>query len=211
MQKFDLENSNQDLIAKQTLKNAQKPTLATLLNLGKQLKTQSVILGDVSGSMNGDKLTALKTTLQAVWSPGMRALIFGSEVYEIEQTDISLLSTMGQTSMGECLQEAWGMSVSHMILITDGEPTDWSKAEILHEAERMKEVKIDTIGISEQSKYHDDYDPDFLRKLASITGGCFTDCGQPIKLSAIVQNLLLNAGSTALREGEQVKGGVIAL
>ena len=181
-------NKKPDLVARQVLKKANKLTLRQM-QMQKLPNVDNVtILGDVSGSMNGEKMDALKKALTEVWRPGLDAMVFGSEVYQIQKTDIQSLYTMGSTCMLAALQEAWQSNTTHIILISDGDPTDASTGAILEEAIKHKEIPIDTIGIGSRGMC--DYDPVFLARLAEITGGHFSDCGMPIMLSQIIKDLL---------------------
>lgn len=167
-----------------------------------------VICGDISGSMSGAKMNGLKDAYHKVWAPGVIGIVFGSQVYEIEQSNIAELTTMGATAMMAGLQECWSRNPEQIILISDGEPTDAQEGDII-EVARGKGVRIDTIGISDGGGYG--YSPEFLRALADATGGTFTDCGQPIELGEIVEFLLTQGGSSSLEEGQVKDGGIIQL
>jgi len=161
------------------------------------------IAADISGSMSGSKIYELKRALKATYKPGIKVFAFSDEIYDVQETDFNMLSPTGGTRMLEALRETWDQHPRHIILITDGEPTDASPKDILYAAGNHTNVPIDTIGISEADRRG--YDPVFLAELARITGGKFTDCGQPIQLTAIIQTLLIEAG------GLTEKGGVVAL
>ena len=202
---MDLTTKANGLLAQQSIKGRK----VTLQDLKKAKLPQSrlgdiYIVCDISGSMSGNKLQSLQHTLMQVYKPGIKVLAFSDDVYELDETDFRSLSTMGGTGLMLALDETWNVSPRHIILITDGEPTDAQPNEIIHEATRHSDIPIDTIGVSEYGRRG--YDPDFLRELARVTGGKFTDCGQPIELTAVVQNLLLEASNP-----KQIKGGTIQL
>jgi len=166
---------------------------------------------DISGSMSGYKITEVRRMLKEVHQPHIDAIAFNDDVYLMEPGDFSTLSASGGTAMLACLQELWQHTYKHIILMTDGEPTDggWgnSKPAILTEAAKHTDTPIDTIGIGEHGG--GGYDPDFLRELARITGGRFSDCGEPIQLTSIVQNLLLNPPKGhELKEGKDKNGAI---
>jgi hypothetical protein len=85
----------------------------------------------------------------------------------------------GSTPMMEGLNTSWRWVKEHasnarFIMLSDGEPTDSSKDEILDMAKLNKTIPIDTVGIGTRSSYGG-YDPTFLRKLSEITGGMFVE------------------------------------
>jgi len=206
---LDLETKNQTTIAKQSLQSTQRMTLQKL-RLGTQSATmkRSMILADISASMSGEKLRSLKAALNAVWSPVIEAIAFNNELFELEQKDVDYLKNKGGTYMRSALQEAWQRRPSHIILATDGDPTDADDTEILDMAMEYTEIPIDTIGIGQYDT--SSYNPDFLRRLSEITGGTFTDVGQPIMLTQVMKQLLLDYNKKVLN-APQTKGGVISL
>lgn len=212
MKTYNLTKKEQDLIAKQKLERQNRMTLKTLAKASRSpvKYEKTVILGDISGSMAGYKMHELKRCLAEVWGPGLEGIVFGSELWTIEESDIPKLDTAGDTHLFEALCVAWDEHYTHIVLLTDGEPTDECEEEILRVvAERHTDVPIDTVGIGQHG--HSDYNPEFLRKLAELTGGRFTDCGEPIMLTSIVQHLL-EYKPDGLPEGEPEKGkGVIHL
>lgn len=93
--------------------------------------------------------------------------------------------------MGAALACAWNEGAKHIILITDGDPTDEPRQSILDAARRHSDVPIDTIGISSGP---DDwsYDPAFLQELSDITKGKYNSCHEPLKLTEMVEQLLID-------------------
>uniref|UniRef100_A0A6H1ZLE3 Putative von Willebrand factor A domain-containing protein n=1 Tax=viral metagenome TaxID=1070528 RepID=A0A6H1ZLE3_9ZZZZ len=187
LDKFNIQKSTGPALTSHRLKDGKKLTLRQM-----QLKTRpqtqrTAILADISGSMNGRKMLELKRCLSTVWSVGIYAIAFSSNIYEMEQSDIAQLKSEGSTNMQGALEVVWKSSASHIILLTDGQP-DQSKADILLDVTAHKEIPIDTVGIGDKGRL--DYDPIFLAEMSLITGGRFTDCGDPIKLTMVVQNLL---------------------
>jgi len=161
------------------------------------------IVSDISGSMGGEKMDGLKSALKTVYRPGIKMYAFSDKTYEITENDIDKLHAISSTNMLSALHETWSQAPRHIILITDGQPNGgpWP---ILNAAQSHKDTPIDTIGISSYGR--SDYDPEFLSELATLTGGKFTDCGKPIQLTSIIQNLLLGVGTSS-----QLKGGTIQI
>lgn len=151
------------------------------------------ILCDISGSMSGNKLIALKDALKKVYKPGIKVFAFSDDVYELQEKDFQLLQVMGGTGMMNVLRETWRCDPRHMILITDGEPTDTSTDEILQAAEAHKTIPIDTIGVSEYGRRG--FNAGFLSELSRITGGKFNDCSKPFELTFIIETLLIGMGT----------------
>lgn len=210
--RFDLEAKDQQLVGKQTLKKGagKRLTLHTLKTSRMPLvqMQDTIIVGDISGSMAGNKLYELQKALTEVWQPGVSGVVFNSQVYTITKEDIMHLDADGGTCMFKALEVAWQEDHSHIILITDGDATDESPEYILHYTKtNHPKPPIDTIGIGDHGRR--DYNPAFLRELAEATGGKFTDCGEAIKLSAIVQRLLLEHRAGALKG--PMEGGAIQL
>lgn len=177
---------NNKLIQKQKLKKGKKITLKQTLQPVVRTSTQSYILADISGSMSGEKLDALKKALTEVWRPGIHGIAFGSEVYDFTEKDIQHLHTSGTTNMLDALFAAWDDSANHIILLTDGEPNQ-AKSIILDHVRQHSSIPIDTIGIGGQ---YDAYDKRFLRQISEITGGRFNSVDEPLLLSEIMSELL---------------------
>ena len=197
----DLINQKHATLSRQVIQG-KKMTLKTLNTKMTVTQIKNVyILADISGSMSGNKMDELKKALKTIYRPGIKIYAFSTDVYELQESDISQLYAMDRTAMLLALEETWKQLPRHIILATDGQP-DERKDDILRRAQVHSDVPIDTIGISEHGRYG--YDPEFLSELSRITGGKFTDAGMPVQLTSIIQNLLLEAGETE-------KGGVIKL
>lgn len=204
MQKFDLTEQNQDkLINKQTLK-AKHLTLRNIKSNGHTSGT-TLLLVDISGSMSGNKMDALKDALTTVWSPGVKAIGFESNLWEIEQKDIQKLDARSSTYMSTALHEGWSQEPAHIVLLTDGDPTDATREEILADVRLHPKPPIDTIGISEHNMQG--YSKEFLQEISRLTGGRFMGVGDPIQLTQTLKHLL-DYKPTSLEEG---KKGVIEL
>jgi uncharacterized protein YegL len=172
---------------KLTLRDMKRASLPTIT--GKSI----YIVADISGSMGGNKLTSLKDALKRVYKPGIKVFAFSDETYELQESDFSLIKQMGGTYMLNALRETWRQDPKHIILITDGEPTDASTTEILLAAEAHKTIPIDTIGISEYG--HRGFNAKFLEELSRITGGKFNDCSRPFELTFVIETLLIGMGN----------------
>ena len=213
MTKFDLDTTNPSIerVSKQSIKGLKQTTLKSITRAKQNLPTtRTLILADISGSMSGEKMRGLKDALNNTLTPGVECIGFEDNMWEIAQADVDHLYSMGGTHMLEALHNAWEKGSSHMVLITDGEPTDANEEQILQEVRLHKEIPIDTIGLGDQGCRN--YNPEFLRRIAEITGGRFTDVGQPIKLTNTLQ-FLLDYKPTGLKEGGSgsMSGGVIQL
>lgn len=163
-----------------------------------------MILADISGSMGGEKMDSLKKSLTQVWRPGLSCIAFESELWELDsQDDIHTLSNTGSTHMATALEETWSRNVKHILLLTDGQPTDADESEILELAKSHAGVPIDTVGIGTRDGYG--YNPNFLRELSRITGGKYNACNEPMSLPNVVEDLLF------LAEKAGQEGGAIQL
>lgn len=149
-----------------------------------------ILLADISGSMRGEKMDHLKKALNQVWQgrEGLKCICFESELWEIDKPDIATLSARGTTQMWAALKEAWTRKPEHVILMTDGIP-DEPTLNILADVRAHKHVRIDTVGIDSQGLQ--DFDPDFLKQIADITGGKYNDVSQPIMLPNVLKGLLI--------------------
>lgn len=207
---YDLKTTAPDKLVAQQTHKAKSLTLGDLkkaqVPANKGVKTY--MLCDISGSMAGTKIAELRRMLKTLWRPGLTVLAFNSSLYLLEESDVLGLSATGGTSMHAALQESWAQNAAHVILMSDGEPTDAGNETILIDAAQHKDTPVDTIGIG--NKGGGGYDPEFLRELARLTGGRFTDCGEPIQLTNIVEQLLLDP-PTMGRTLHSGTPGVIAL
>ena len=194
--------SQQKLTTKHlTLKDMQKFTS------NKSTVIKTAVCADISGSMSGNKIAEVRRMLSIVMTTGTKGIAFSDVVYELEPSDIAGLQTQGGTNMLLALNTCWDEQFKHMILMTDGQPTGSSKEDILIACAQHKDIPIDTIGIGDIGG--GGYDPDFLREIARITGGRFTDCGEPIRLTAMVQDLLEHRPDSLLNA--PLSGGAIQL
>lgn len=185
----------------------------SLSSQSKQAVQKTVICADISGSMDGIKMDCLKNALIEVWRPGLYGLAFESEVWEFTDKEISMLDSMGNTSLLQCLEEAWAVDPKHIVLMSDGEPTDAPNDTIIWHVDKHKHIPIDCLGIGDGRI--SSYDPEFLKKIASITGGRYYEVGEPIKLTSVLVHAIeappnkLNQGGSS--EGGSSGGGIIHL
>ena len=211
MSDFDLSKTTKDQLLKQQQHTKKHLTLDDLKRKDVIVTAiKRVLVFDTSGSMSGYKITEVRRMLTELWQPHLDAVIFNSDVYLLDdRADIAKIHATGSTAMLQALEEVWAHSYKHIILGSDGHP-DSGAEPILSAATRHADIPIDTIGIGESGG--GGYDPEFLRELARITGGRFTDCGEAIRLTSIVQSLLLNPPKGAmLKDGQDKNGGVIQL
>jgi len=178
------------LVHKQTLKGAKKLTLRQTMMPQKSGSTQSYILADISGSMSGDRMAALKEALHKVWRPGVHGVAFESEIYDFTERDIDQLSARNSTNMLDALQAAWDDKADHIILLTDGMP-DQSETEILQNVRAHSSTPIDTIGIG------DGCNTRLLQEISEITSGRFNSINEPFLLSEVMTELLQIEASTS--------------
>jgi Mg-chelatase subunit ChlD len=136
-----------------------------------------IMLCDFSTSMAGKKETALKEAIKDLVPrhPETALLRFGghgSEVAKFMAHEVDAMRTGGMTPMGKALDRAWGMKgIEQIILITDGEPNDWTTDQILEEADEFYFIPIHIIGIG--NPYALELNEPFLKELARITGGSY--------------------------------------
>jgi len=172
------------------------------------LQSKYCFLLDCSGSMSDEmtsrggktKLAILKKALTDLVLKnqefrGSRFFSFGFTVEKIKFEDLEELSPGGDTPMLEALEKAlsWARSAPEdgkVLLFTDGEPTDAAKEVILEFVTRFP-LPIDTVGIGEPGL---GYDPEFLKRIAEITGGTFLECATEELLLQAPQRLLLEGG-----------------
>lgn len=184
---YDLaETDRSKLVGKQTLKGAKKLTLKQTLMPKRSGSTQSYILADISGSMHGEKMDALKVALKKVWRVGIHGIAFSNQIYDFDEKDIDSLHSESTTNMLDALLAAWSDKADHMILLTDGQP-DQAEDHILQQVRLHTDIPIDTIGIS---RHDGAYNERFLRQISEITGGRFNSVNEPLLLSEVMSELL---------------------
>jgi len=165
------------------------------------------IVSDYSGSMGGHKEGYLKDSIRDLHPkfPTVKHVGFASDevdFYSIE--DLDFLKTTGGTPMLKALHFTWNDGATGMILITDGEP-DESKQVILNEANERRHIPINTIGIG---KGKHDFDEEFLKELARITGGTYNNVQEDSLhlLAPTIETILIGQD-----HGKKTDGGVIQL
>jgi Mg-chelatase subunit ChlD len=147
-----------------------------LYQMKHKARTDDILLYDQSGSMYGEKMDMGKEAVLHLMSrrPSLRCFMFGSSVNEVTIEDVQFAQAQGSTHMYEALWRAWETHPDKIVLATDGEPTDRTKAEILREAAEHEGIPICTLGIGTGQG---DFDEDFLKELARITGGTYDRVG----------------------------------
>lgn len=188
-----------------------KPKLKPLPKVDKAL----VVCLDVSGSMAGamgsgdSKLhvawEAFKNELQPRLSGyHLGILAFGvlesggvqwqlPPTSEVELSYLREPMPQGGTPLLPALRQAWDWLKrralkGRVIVISDGMPNEGGGPdEILDEAPKHG-VPIDTIGVGKGESFFS-YDPTFLRRLAELTGGLFTEVSEVEKLTEAIRAL----------------------
>lgn len=151
-------------------------------------------LCDFSGSMGGRKEGYLKDAIRDLFPkfPSIKLVGFASgEVDFFHFEDLDYLETTGGTPMRDALHFAWNDGARGMILITDGYP-DGSEDAILGDATEFAHVPINPVGIGEHGR---DFNENFLRELARITGGQYQNVkeNELHLLTPTLETLLLGA------------------
>ena len=171
-----------------------------------------IVLLDSSGSMGESMETSSK--IDIAWDilkdelmPNMTGWTYGVlvfqgwqeaiwEVYPCQNTMALLITNVpyasGSTPMRHALEKSWdwvqrNAKQARFILLSDGEPTDSPKEEILKLAQENRNIPIDTVGIGAGSTYG--YDRSFLEQLSAITSGIFVETSSVKKLSTTILEL----------------------
>lgn len=166
-----------------------------------------IILLDASGSMLEhmeiySKITVAWRILKTELMPNMAGWTYGIlkfqgwqeavwEIYPCQDTQALVVfdtpNANGSTPMKSALEKAWQWVQVHakqarFVMLSDGEPTDSLKEDILGLAKENSNIPIDTVGIG-AGPYMGGYDSEFLKKLSDITGGVFVEADS-VKLLA---------------------------
>lgn len=207
----NLQKVEDEELIKTKLKPLGQPKLKSLPKVDRAL----VICLDVSGSMAGtmgsgdSKLhiawEAFKEELQPRLSGyHLGILAFGTlesggvqwQLPPTNEVDLSYLkepTPQGGTPLLPALHQAWDWlrrraQKGRVIVISDGLPNEGGGPdEILDEASKHG-VPIDCIGVGKGRSFFS-YDPTFLRRLAELTGGCFTEVSEVEKLAEAIKAL----------------------
>ncbi len=156
-------------------------------------RTPAHILCDCSRSMAGEKITRLRTVIDGLRGKhSMRLLAFGNQVAFVA----SLPAAGGGTPLAEALALALTDRSRRIIVLSDGEPDDASRA--LAEADKLKAagVRLSAIYIGPEggSGY------DFLRRLTARCGGQMTNVdlltnGEARQIEVKIAGLLASGGT----------------
>lgn len=160
--------------------NRKKLQLGSAIRSKIQSSTHSgrgwVLLADTSGSMGGEKIIALRETLQELVSKYTQARLAqfqSNNVSEIYHDDVSNLQAAGSTPMYKALELAYMMEADSIILLTDGYP-DEREDKIEELASLHSQIPINPIGIGREGQA---FNEKFLKRLAAITGGQYQNVG----------------------------------
>ena len=168
-----------------------------------------LILLDTSGSMmdsmgNDRKIDVAWKIFQTQLLPNMSGWSYGIigfgdsaywEMYPTGSTTALALKSpiaSGLTAMGQALELAWSWVKGHakearFILLSDGEPNDMSKEQILERVSQNRSIPIDVVGIGSPNGFS--YDPNFLRQISTITGGMFSEADNIRLLADTIKKL----------------------
>jgi len=127
---------------------------------------QRAFLLDYSGSMEYVESKG-RTRLQHLISimdkfPNERKFIFSGDCKEVHSLPTTAI---GSTDLAEGFEEVKRCGISHVVLITDGEPDDEESAE-----QAAKGLKIDAFFVGSQDNVRA---KEFLRRLCDNSGGSF--------------------------------------
>jgi len=206
---------NSSEIAKKLVGLTMRPStkdLLTGITTDEKFDEVLIILIDGSGSMtsavpmfgNQSKIEVAWQVFKEQLAPNMAGWAYGiirfsdsAEWLVFPQKDTRALTiqttprAMGLTALGKGLQMAWQWTRGHakkarFIVLSDGQPNDMSKENILGLAQGNKSIPIDTVGIGQGSF---DYNPEFLRSLSRITGGMFSEPNNVTLLANTIKEL----------------------
>lgn len=145
-------------------------------------RKNTVMLCDFSTSMAGKKETSLKQAIKDLLSrhPDTEFIRFGgsgSGVAKFMAHEVDAMSTGGNTPMGKALDRTWAMKgIEKIILITDGQPNDWTTDQILEAADEFYFIPIHIVGIGNPNNL--ELNEPFLKELASITEGSYNSINE---------------------------------
>lgn len=150
-------------------------TMKSFVQKAQRSSKSIYILCDCSDSMSGTRIQQLRDVVkQLIGRPGLSFIRFSNKVERVENP--AQVTTFGGTRMWSALDFAYTERADRILLMTDGEPTDKDKQQILDIVQASHPtIPIDTIGIHGGRSASWGYDPEFLRKLSEITGGTFRE------------------------------------
>lgn len=151
------------------------------------------VLADYSSSMIGMPIDKLRTALKEIFKqiPTARLIKFSTDAEVITLKEALEKNVSGATNLGEGLKTAQQFNPKRTIVITDGRPD--SEENALYEADKLTGI-IDVIFCG---KPQDLRAIEFLKKLASITGGkqITVDIMKEKSIESAFSTLLLTDGS----------------
>ncbi len=207
----ELAKREEEALIKLRLSPLGKPTLKPLPKVDRAL----VICLDVSGSMAGTMDTG-ESKLHIAWKafrnelqPRLLGWHLGILAFGVDErngvqwqlpptneVDLGFLrepTPQGGTPLLPALRQAWDWLKrralkGRIIVISDGLPNQGGGPDdVLNEAPKHG-VPIDSVGIGKGESAFS-YDPVFLRKLAELTGGLFTEVSEVDKLAKAIKAL----------------------
>lgn len=167
-----------------------------LVSFDGMLQVGIVILADVSGSMHGARIEALRRELGQLWAEiGDRAklIAFSHNVIPIS-SPAELPAPHGGTRLENALREANKLHPSLIFVISDGEPNNRDQA--LEAAEEsIAEINVLFVGSD-----GDDQSLDFMERLARVGGGKMRkkDIGRGGSMLEDMRDLMALPAPTAL-------------
>lgn len=215
----ELQKIDERQLIKTRLKPLGKPRLKSMEKVDQALVICLDVSGSMANSLEDESASFgpnRKTKLHVAWEafkselqPRLQGWTLGILAFGVSepggvqwqlpptsQVELSYLKEpkpQGDTPLLPALHQAWDWlrrraPKGRIILISDGLPnTGGTPEQILEEAPKHG-VPIDTIGIGKAGSLFS-YSPEFLRRLADLTGGCFTEVGDVGKLAEAIKAL----------------------
>jgi len=153
-----------------------------------------VILADVSGSMQGEKIVRLRRELSRLWPEiTARLLAFSDQIHWCDGPE-DLPAPYGGTDLRLAFETAAKIWPSKVIVISDGLPQD--------EARALEAAKLipGTISVLFVGSDKDTRGADFMRRLALIGGGMFArrDLAKNLSIGGELREMLALPAPIAL-------------
>jgi Mg-chelatase subunit ChlD len=148
--------------------------------------TATLILADVSGSMQGSKIKRLRSELRVLWPEIKARLMSFADRFQWHESPDHLPEPHGGTDLAGALELAATVWPSEVIVISDGLPAD---EEAAIQAARMIPGTISVLFVGSDD---DQRGLAFLRRLAAVGGGQFAhrDLAKNLSIAGEVRGML---------------------